>query len=60
MIRDFGHAFFLYNRKALTRKILELHKESDESVAQFWKLFRNLSFQFPKDEDDWKFLIERF
>ena len=60
MIRELSHSFYHYDRKELNKKVLQLRKEPDESLFQFWVRFHNLAFQIPKDEIDWKFINERF
>lgn len=60
MIKELGGAFYHYDCKALNKKNLELRKEPDESIMQFWDFFCNLAFQIPEDEVDWKFLKEYF
>jgi len=47
-----SHAFHKFDHQALNKKILELWKAPDESVAQFWYHFRILTFQFPEEEID--------
>jgi len=42
------------------KKLMKLRKEPNESIAQFWHCFHNITFQILEDEMDWKFLIERF
>jgi len=60
MIEELICAFYCYDRKALNKKFVELWKETDESIAQFWDQFCNIAFQIPKDEIDLKFLKETF
>jgi len=60
MIRELGHAFIFYDRKALHRKFLKLQKELEESIVHFYDHFCHYYFEFLEDEVDWKFLNEIF
>ena len=60
LVLELCHYFHNFDHQALNKKILQLQKAPDESVAQFWYLFHNLTFQFLKDEIDLEFVNERF
>jgi len=52
MIRELGHAFIFYDRKAPRHKILQLQKAPDESIAHFYDRFGHYCFKFLEDEVD--------
>ena len=51
-VKEIDCAFNHFSYQAINKEIMELRKEPDESVEQFYTCFCNLAYRFPKDDID--------